>query len=811
MTSQECGSELFNPFCLVGGPTDPYSWVYFTNPDNTNTWTQALQWQSQTTGPFAINDMVVYNGRIFVCTSGPNSTGCTIVASAQNPNGVPTDGQNNMRYLSAIQPGDHLECTNGAPMPDPQTGQCMKSPLGGPEAACVNPCIRLPNGQIAVNKNSNQCRVFPSATDGGIAGLVSGNNGSQCATVCPQACVELWETCPPGTAPVSTLVQTKSPVDVLSLTGPYLATGDPNPLWPANYSNQYNGSNTIIGGKPYTECYSYNTEFCELPMAWMETTAPVVGSLGVPAVPSITQCFANCPPGTFQDPTNSTVCLFAPTDGSRFDPTDPTSYGPTTPVQKVFCNPQYYNPAYWNDVQTLEPLVYKYPGYVGTQKGCISLPLPTKQGSTCPVGTAPIINENFNLEWCIPDCPSGYFSDLTQSTCVATCQGSTGQTGATNTSSTNYSTTAYNTFLDYVDFYATTARCEGDSQCVQNYTHGRCPAIQQPLISLTTNLNLTEPKDISVAYESLDIQCASKNNTLNKGLLSQIKKYQMLNPMKPGKSSIHYGSSAYATCPDGMAQGDPACLENEGLCYDTCAAGYEPATLCRTGAKSCGPLDLVYICRAACPEPSEGLGPWAQVSSDPLFTCAYEYPQGQPPADPNSWVQCPDDGRYYVLQSSPTDISVTASTAARREPLCVRKTYLRQSTCFIGTNPSTDPVTGLVSCVPACDVNDVVVTVNGTVVCQNVPNPTSRHEIDFVAVVDSQNAKGPFKNRVMTRKNITRGYGTDPSAGIPDPTTNKPEPSWLTFLKWGLVGIAVILLIKFLLPKKKLSNTKRSK
>jgi hypothetical protein len=471
---------------------------------------------------------------------------------------------------------------------------------------------------------------------------------------------------------------------------------------------------------------------------------------------------------------------------------------PLDSVQQVFCNPQYFNPLYWPSSE--DPTKPS-----GIQKGCTARALPVKQGSTCVAGTTPIINENFNLEWCIPECPSGYFSDLTQSTCVATCQGSTGRSGDTNTAVPTSSTNTFNLFLDYIDFYATTARCIGDTQCVQNYSHGRCAAEQNPIVLVPKNLSSLEAKDVPLAYSSINIQCPASNNS---SLYSQVKKYQTANPAKPGRTSKNFGAPGYTTCPDGMMIGDPNCGENPGVCYDMCADGYEPSTICKTGAKSCGPNDIVYICRAKCPSPLEGLGPWIEVSSDPLFTCAYEYPQNQPPTDPNAWVQCPDDGRYYVLQSSPTDISVTASTAARMEPLCVRKTYLRQSACFVGTNASSDPVTGQTTCLPACDVNDVVITINNnnvyTVLCQNVPNPTSRHEMDFVAVVDSENAKEPFKHRVLTRKNITRGYGTDPSAGIPTP--QKPEPSWLSFLKWGLLGIVVILLIKFLLPKKKLSN-----
>lgn len=822
MNDAVCGSELYNPFCLPGGPTDPYAWVflpssqyYYQNGYYTEGghWRYATQWSANggSSGAYGPNDIVQFSGpktgpnpgpRLYVCNyttgSGP-ALGCS---------GQPGQPNTGWQLLTDVLGADHIECTgpNQPPMPDPQSGTCLKSPLDGPEAACVNPCIRLANGQLVVNKNANQCRVFPGATEGGSASTVSGLQ--QCTTVCPQECVELWASCPPGTAPLTTLIQTKSPVDLLALTSPYRLDGTPNPNWPANYA-QNNGGAAAIGGKPYIECYSYNTEFCELPGAWMETTAGPSGA--------VAQCYANCPAGTFPDPSNSKVCLFVPTDGSQFVPGSQNTYSPTTPVQRVFCNPQYFNPAYWSFLE--------YPQYAGVQKGCEALPLPTKQGSTCPQGTLPIINENFNLEWCLPECPTGYFSDLTQSTCVATCEG-LGRKPNDAPLTTSGPVTAYNRFLDYVDFYATTGRCD-DKDCVQDLSNGRCPATQDlphtsnALIYKTTD----SAPDVLMDYRSMNTQCAAKLHKdfrqtngatgINKSALAQIvaqrdavKAYQTSYPQGPSALSKHYGTRAaaqgYPKCPPGMVQGSEACSEDPSLCYDECISGYEPVVMCRSGAQTCEGPDKVFACRAMCPAPEEGLGPWAEVNADPLFTCAYQYPSGTPPVNPNLWVPCPEDGRYTILQSSPTDVAVSlAEASARQQPLCVRKTYLRQSTCPMSMNPVSDPVTGLTQCIAACNASDIVVTLpDGTVVCQSVPEPDARFEMDLIAAVDRKSVKQAFHHRVMVRKNILRGQGFDPNIGLPD-NTLKPEASWISWVKYGFIGIIVILTLALVVPKKK--------
>lgn len=802
-----CGSQVNNPFCLQGTPTDPYNWFYYNDK-----WTYASLWT--TAGPSGPNAAVVYYGQIYLCT-GPGA--CT---------GPPVDGVNGWSALSTLQAADpqyansmQLQCTGPSlvgPPPNPITGACETSATSGPAAACVNPCIRLANGQLAVNKLTSQCRVFPGTTDGGSAVTVSGAIG--CPTVCPQACVELWDTCPPGTAPLTTLIQTKTVDDVMALAGPYQADGSINALWPANYYRSDQGV-PPIGGKSYTECYSYNTEFCELPGAFQVTASGAGPSpLGSPGTP-MTMCYANCPPGTFRDPNSAFACLFVPLGGSQYDPSNPTAYNPTVPVQKIFCNPQYYNPVYW-DAQA-------YPGFGGVQKGCQSKPLPAKQGTTCVSGTLPIINENFNLEWCMPQCPSGYVPDITQSTCLATCEGAGNTTGQSN--SVGLTQSVYNPFLDYHDFYATTNRClevnyttngttvKLEVDCAQNYVPGRCPAVQHaPVNSTIFQFNTNTPvQDVRVKVGSINTQCADRQfkewktsgglgglsrteYLAYKSYLDSLAQYQEAHQRGPNKMSAFYNvdtqpdENQYGECPTGMVFGAASCDEAPGLCYDECMSGYEPVTFCSNGAKNCGPQETVFACRALCPSPDEGLGPWREVSEAPVFACAYDYPQGVAPTDPNLFVQCPDDGRFYTLTSSPTDISLTQSAAERTPPLCVRNTYLRHVTCPNGFNASTDIVTLLTKCNKACDASESVVLSGNDYVCQGTTSDQTRFDVDLTAVADGPLTKPQFRHRVLRRKNFVRARGADPNIALPDPSVNPTPSQFAPLATYGSVGVAVV-------------------
>jgi len=766
-----CGSEIHNPYCLTLKPSDPYAWVYWESSPSGPIWIFGQQPSFYGASGVSVGaptgSGIIFNGRPYVCASGPCHTNVISewTISSDLPSGT---------FSNNVCPVDYE-----GPKPDPQTGACERTPNDGPESACVNPCVRLSNGQLAVNKSTSQCRVFPTTTLGGNQS-VGGPSGAVCPTVCPSACVELWDSCPPGSAPLTTLVQTKSPTDLLSLTGPYRLDGRKNPLWPANYSAS--ALTTLppeqpIGGKPYTECYSYNTSFCDLPMAWQETVPkePILNPNG-----PTTNCYSTCPPGTFQDPSNAKMCLFMPLSGEY----DPQSYDATTPVQRVFCNPQYFNPVYWPDP------------YGGTQKGCQALALPSKQGSSCGQGTSAVINEFFNLEWCVPDCPEGYFFDITQSTCVATCQGSTTAPG-------------YNKYLDYVDIYATSNRClptgqvdaHGDQitiNCVQDMSSGRCPSIasRPPDSSQLIFKSTTQPQNVPIKHSSMNDQCPATGTGLGANFGSfqnSVRQYQQA--LSKSNKAVPLGE-----CPEGMYFGDSNCAENPGLCYDRCIDGYEPVVSCSNGSTTCADDEKVYACRAKCPAPEEGLGPWTALNSPPLYTCQYAYPSGISPSDPNLWASCPDDGRYTALENSPTDVSITFASAARKEPLCVRQTYLRKNTCPVGYNEVAN-ATGPASCVQACDYKDIIVVLpDNTVVCQSAPSQQKRHEIDFVAVADSHNARSEFRHRVSQRKSFGRGLGTDPNV-----STGPPNTTGTVLKAGGVIGAVGLsfLILHFLSGRRK--------
>lgn len=688
--------EDSNPFCLAEKPTDPYNWIYFSG-----TWYYAKDFvqNEPNSGPNVYKITNSLGTNYFYCaqscTGIPGTSGSTYIPIA-NANSIYTYGAT-CQAPTLIRNDSAAQLTNYSPVPNSRTGSCERTSLNDP---CANPCIRLDNGKLAINSNSGSCRVFPNVTSGGNAAFLN----NTCPTVCPSACVELWETCPPGTGPLTTLAQTKTATDVMSLTGPYRLDGAPNPLWPTNYTSSRLSKDAIMG-KPYTECYAYNTQFCDLPMAWQKTVV-------LPVAPYFdTLCYSSCPAGTYPDKTDPANCLFLPDDTSST-----AVVGPDTPVRTVFCNPQYFNPLYWDAPNG------------GIQKGCTSRPLPSKQGSSCLQGTSPLVNEFFNLEWCVPDCPVGYFFDLTQSTCVASCQGTD-------------ATTNYNSYLDFVDFYATTNRCIDGLDCVQNATPGRCPSKSSAPVNSRVVLN------------------------------SQL-------------NSSDAPAPEPAECPLGMAPGVEARNESANLCYDICQAGYEPVSFCSNGQPTCSNENRIFSCRALCPSHREGLGPWTANNNNPIFTCSYNYPGNVVPADPNLWAQCPDDGRYTLLSStSVNDTSLSALT--RKEPLCIRKSYLRRSTCPIGfTEIGSD-------CFKACNANDALITASdGTMTCQSSTTQSSRFELDLSALTDG-NAKSEFKNRILIRKAFSRGLGSDPNSGLGD---TSEQTYWQTFAT-GAGALALIWLV----------------
>lgn len=633
--------------------------------------------------------------------------------------------------------------------PNAQTGQCEPTPLSGfvdisasgqPPSLknCVNPCVRLANGKLAVNKNSVQCRVFPNTS--GSNPSIEANGG--CPTVCPAACAELWETCPAGTGPLTTLVHTKSAEDVLALSGPTLIDGTtPNPLWPVVANGQ-----VVYEGKPYTECYAYNTQFCELPLAQQARNPEFVSSTATPSI-SPYVCYAQCPTGTQPSPKIPNLCLYAS-----------LIVGTGTVRQTVVCPPQYFVPEYGTGDDS------------GKQVGCKAIPLPVKGGTTCPTGFQAYVNEQLTLEWCMPDCPSGYVQDVYQNTCVATCQGSTPP-------ASNEITTQYNLFQDYVEFNAQGNRCKDSGACAQNNVPGMCRARRSSPkafhdsifdVHPTVANNLIHHESIN-DLKSLQGTARDAEYEARKALLSSLRAHQRLHNNRPSQGSVHAGSrDSLVSCPTGMFKGEISLGENPSLCYDKCAAGYTANMTCRNGGLSsggsdglCPEADRVLQCMADCPSTSEGLGLWTPKTDGNSHYCEYQYPNGQPPADPSMWKRCPSDGRFHVMDSSTSELPLSA----RRTPMCMRKSYGRLSSCPSGFGEIVD-LQGRSACVESCSTDSILVPdKSGALVCQSACSADGRYSTDALALVDDATLE-QFKDRVCTRRNFSKGLGVDPQADL---------------------------------------------
>lgn len=841
----KCGSVITNPYCLNARPTDPYSWHY---EPRTKRWVQHLE-ASTTVSTYKTGSFVSVDGSIMVC-GAPN--GC--IGGGYNGYSGENSWATREAYYAAAGasgpnlpvPGPTMTCDSNtsAPKPDKRTKACEKRPNDGPASNCVNPCIRLGanyNGPLAVNSDPGQCRVFPNTTAGGN----STDPNRSCQTVCPEACVELWDTCPPGTGPLVSLMQTKTASDVIALSGPYRADGAVNPLWadgiyvaPLIYSINTNGTSNIqqpIGGKPYTECYRYNTEYCDLPIARQEQVF-IRDALGNVTSTQI-GCFAGCPNGTYPSQTEQYQCLFFTADKQPQPPASTygsgPSEGPPPELQQVFCNPQYYDPIYAPDP------------YKGIQIGCKARPLATKQGSTCGPGTTAVVNDNFNLEWCMPECPTGYTTDLTGSTCMATCDGS--MQGAVENRGTlgSYTLYGFNPFLDYVDFYSTQFKCKAGVNCTQDFTTGRCPSARYTPQKMNDQrygaqevLNGLKPEDVLVHWSSLNTEGPARMAKMYtetkgaRGLSPQqyaawrshyeaVKAYQTANPHGPNAKSRWHAlkelgaDSTWIRCPFGMVQGDEsAMLENGNLCYDKCPDGYKADSYCANGAKDCPTAQRVHVCRAECPKQEEGLGPWVPINDPPLYACKYKYPKGESPKDPNLWVKCPDDGRFTVQTASSSDIATESSALARAEPMCVRNTFLRYITCPVGFNEYTDPTTGVTNCVQACNAESMVFQLEDTKTgamdwyCQSGGVQDGRYTVDVPAAADT-GALPEFSNRVLRRLNFPKGTGIDPTTGLSSSSgTGSSGGSNNSGLLIGLGGGGVFFILAavvlfFLLRRKK--------
>jgi hypothetical protein len=242
-----------------------------------------------------------------------------------------------------------VETVPTEPTHDTTYGTCLPPPETDTSLA---PCLRI-NGRLVPNPSAKYCRYFKSQ--------LSSPNETTCPTICPDTCVELWDSCPSGTGQLSSVVHSKDTLGVISqMIG--------------------NSSSPNVNHKDYRECYAFGTKFCTYP----ETK--------LTRLPDGTYvCQKDCPANTYAD---DDMCYV----------NDP-SVSPVGLTQSLFCNPQYFTSVFTN----------------GVFQGCKKIPLGTKDTNSCPVNTETILNDSFTAEWCIPKCDPKYSPSPNLDFCFAKC------------------------------------------------------------------------------------------------------------------------------------------------------------------------------------------------------------------------------------------------------------------------------------------------------------------------------------------------------------------------------------------------------
>lgn len=603
------------------------------------------------------------------------------------------------------QPYFELELANLDPVAlqlsvQTQNGLCIPRAESDPY---LQPCIRNSNGKLLPNSNQPQaCRYFPQYL---------GSN-MECPTICPEACVELWENCPAGTGVLTSVVHTKTTQDVLQLSGKVGPTGQTNPMY--EFSKNY---------KSYTECYSFGTEFCELPETRMQH------------INGENKCFKDCPIGMVQDttPGNELDCIF-------------------TNNISIQCNPQYFTPI---------------------AGGCRKKALPTQKTASCPVGFETFVNPQFAVEWCMQTCPVGFVHDITYSSCIATCTNSS--QNPNDWSSPNQ----YSAFRDVLDFYGSTNsalsfRCKDTTKpCVLGNQPGRCPVnrYQDPESKYAnTYESKNRPSNMpsrQFSVESLPKQArSSTDNATYLPLLAQavqrLSNFSTVNAYPEPTTQI--------TCPTGMVVGLPFTDEKPGFCYDVCNDLFNSAEICRTTGQvrqsisdptlQCDTNDIQPICIANCPA-----GWKSKVLTggpQPVYTCEYIYPNNVVPTDPNLFKDCPSNGTFIVQE--PGDAIGPAGNPLPPTPqTCVRKIYQRNVSCPL--NYTYAKILGNDTCLENCQDGTVPIEI----IVEGIPvifcTGTGPIEDRYIQGLDSMynnvnNSLQPSSQFV--RKNQTNGFGYDP-------------------------------------------------
>lgn len=620
---------------------------------------------------------------------------------------------------------------------DNNYGNCVPRGEDNPN---LNPCVRNKDNKLIPNSRyPKACRYFPQYLGPGV----------DCPTICPEACVELWENCPAGTGVLASVVHTKTFQHVLQLSGKSVP---PTPENPGGINPMFDSNKHYLS---YTECYSFGTEFCELP----ETRMQVVDGEN--------RCFKDCPIGTTQDPLDPLTCI---SDAGL----------------NIQCNQQYFSPF---------------------ANGCTKKPLPTQKSASCPTGYESFLNNQFAVEWCMATCPSGYFHDLNYSSCIANCQNSSDDP-ADWSHPDNYSA-----FRDALDYYAYSAsavgyRCNDPTKpCPNALNPGRCPVprYQTPESQYAnTYQSVSRPKGMpsrQFSSSSFPTEARTENDNL---AYQPLLKNALQKLENNGSVDSYPVPTIQIVCPQDMVIALPNTDEKAGFCYDVCDPLFNSAEICRnTGqvrqgttepALQCQDAEIQNICIAKCPD-----GWRSKVISSgkqPVYTCEYIYPNNVVPSDPNLFVDCPSNGTFLVQTLGDT-VGPDGNPLPPTPDICVRKIYQRNESCplnYTYAETATGP-TCLENCQDGTMPIEIILNGVPTIFCIGSGPQTGAER--YAQSLDSMynnvgNTKQPGSQ--LIRKNQTTGYGYDPIDMFAASNSSATNSSITTL---GVI-FGVIVLILFL-------------
>lgn len=643
--------------------------------------------------------------------------------------------------LNINTPGDYNNYTNvnnttltAAVTPSQATatlGICL--PRNEKTDQTLAPCIRV-NGKLIPNPEHRSCRSFSNYV--GATGI--------CRTVPPDACVELWESCPSGTGVLTSVVHTKSPQHIMQLMGP----GNPGEVLGLTTNPYFDTQNNYHS---YTECYAIGNQFCEFPESKLLTAG------------GVQHCYKDCPIGTTEDPNDQKTCTF---NGSQ-----------------VQCNPQYYEQ---------------------TNTACIKKPLDTQTVATCPANHETFINEQFTVEWCMPKCPEGFVHDVTYSSCIPLCRGS---------SNTSWNRTAnHSIFQDLLDFYAAIVLSDSTNQlrcgtyggipkkCTLADQPGRCPTSKY-IAPISAYANASKnptsrpsgmpirqfnaaslPKKHRTVAQDTSYQIDLQNTLLNlqnNMTYADVYPYTVVTPLNESNTTV---------CPNGMVTALPNTIEKAGYCYDECPTGFNSAEICRTtgemtqtGTLQCANTDIQSICVADCPA-----GWQSKILPGNIQTCEYIYPNNKIPNDPALFVPCPDNGTFLPFNMSDTTGPLGQSLKPV-PPICVRKIFQRNITC-----PKNHyEING--QCIEGCQTGYIPIKqTDGTFTCMQTCASDNRMSTGL----DSMQNPGLQDDAQCIRKPQTNGNGLDPISLLHSQDTSGLEKG---FIILAIVFVTFIVLQRFFL------------